>query len=180
MDNNFDHSLKLVLKSEGLYSNNSKDPGGETMMGVTKKAWSTWLKRTIEDGEMIKLTVADITPFYKALYWDKSYCPKLPTGLDYMVFDASVNMGVGQSIRLLQKSLGCVADGVIGTNTMKLINESNVNDMIDKYSAQKEMFYRSLALFNTRSLALFKRFGKGWLSRVAQVKQNAKGIANGN
>ena len=49
---------------------------------------------------------------------------------------------------------------------MKLINETNVNDMIDKYSAQKELFYRSLALFNT--------FGKGWLSRVAQVKQNAK------
>ena len=166
MDNNFDRCLKLVLKSEGLYSNNPKDSGGETMMGVTKAAWSTWLKRPIANGEMAKLTVADITPFYKALYWDKSYCNQLPTGIDYMVFDASVNMGVGQSIRLLQKSLGCVADGVIGPNTMKLINESKVNDMIDKYSAQKEMFYRSLALFNT--------FGKGWLSRVAQVKQNAK------
>ena len=172
MDNNFDRCLKLVLKSEGLYSNNPKDSGGETMMGVTKAAWSTWLKRPIANGEMAKLTVADITPFYKALYWDKSYCNQLPTGIDYMVFDASVNMGVGQSIRLLQKSLGCVADGVIGPNTMKLINESKVNDMIDKYSAQKEMFYRSLALFNT--------FGKGWLSRVAQVQQNAKGIANGN
>ena len=166
MDNNFDRSLKLVLKSEGGYVNNPKDPGGETMMGVTKAAWSTYLKRPIANGEMAKLTVADITPFYKALYWDKSYCPQLPLGIDYMVFDASVNMGVGQSIRLLQKSLGCVADGVIGPNTMKLINETSVNDMIDKFSAQKEQFYRSLALFNT--------FGKGWLSRVAQVKQNAK------
>lgn len=166
MDNNFDRSLKLVLKSEGGYVNNPKDPGGETIMGVTKAAWSTYLKRPIANGEMVKLTVADITPFYKALYWDKSYCPQLPTGIDYMVFDASVNMGVGQSIRLLQKSLGCVADGVIGPNTMKLINETSVNDMIDKFSAQKEQFYRSLALFNT--------FGKGWLSRVAQVKQNAK------
>ena len=166
MDNNFDRSLKLVLKSEGGYVNNPKDPGGETMMGVTKAAWSTYLKRPIANGEMAKLTVADITPFYKALYWDKSYCPQLPIGIDYMVFDASVNMGVGQSIRLLQKSLGCVSDGVIGPNTMKLINETNVNDMIDKFSAQKEQFYRSLALFNT--------FGKGWLSRVAQVKQNAK------
>jgi lysozyme family protein len=166
LDNNFDRCLKLVLKSEGLYSNNPKDPGGETMMGVTKAAWSTYLKRPIADGEMAKLTVADITPFYEALYWDKSYCPQLPLGIDYMVFDASVNMGVGQSIRLLQKSLGCVADGVIGPNTIKLINETSVNDMIDKFSAQKEQFYRSLALFNT--------FGKGWLSRVAQVKQNAK------
>jgi lysozyme family protein len=172
MESNFDHSLKLVLKSEGGYVNNPKDPGGETMMGVTKKAWSTFCKRPIADGEMAKLTVADITPFYKALYWDKSYCNQLPTGIDYMVFDASVNMGVGQSIRLLQKSLGCVADGVIGPNTMKLINETNVSNMIDKYSAQKEQFYRSLALFNT--------FGKGWLNRVAEVKQNAKEMINGN
>jgi lysozyme family protein len=168
MQTNFEYSLANVLKNEGLYSNHSKDPGGETMRGVTKAAWSTWLKRPIADGEMAKLTVADITPFYKALYWDKSYCNQLPTGIDYMVFDASVNMGVGQSIRLLQKSLGCVADGVIGPNTMKLINESKVNDMIDKYSAQKEQFYRSLALFST--------FGKGWLNRVAQVKQIAKGM----
>ena len=166
MDNNFDKSFALVLKSEGGYVNNPKDPGGETMMGVTKAAWSTWLKKTIMPGEMAKLTIVDITPFYKALYWDKSYCPKLPTGLDYMVFDASVNMGVGQSIRLLQKSLGCVADGAIGPNTMKAINDADVKTLIDKYSAQKEMFYKSLGTFAT--------FGRGWMSRVAQVKQNAK------
>ena len=165
MDNNFDRSLKLVLKSEGGYVNNPKDPGGESMMGVTKNAWSTWLKRPIADGEMAKLTVADITPFYKALYWDKSYCNQLPTGIDYMVFDASVNMGVGLSIKLFQKSLGGVPDGIIGPNTMKLINEMNVKTMIDKYSAQKEMFYKSLGTFPT--------FGKGWLARVERIKQTA-------
>ena len=165
MESNFDQSLKLVLKSEGGYVNNPKDPGGETMMGVTKNAWSTWLKRPIADGEMAKLTVADITPFYKALYWDKSYCNQLPTGIDYMVFDASVNMGVGQSIRLLQKSLECVPDGVIGANTMKAINDADAKTMIDKFSAQKELFYRSLSTFAT--------FGKGWLARIEHVKQAA-------
>ena len=168
MDSNFEYSLAQVLKSEGGYVWDKRDPGGETNMGVTKAAWSTWLRRTIEAGEMAKLTVADVIPFYKALYWDKSYCPQLPTGIDYMVFDASVNMGVGQSIRLLQKSLGCVPDGVIGRNTQNMINQSKVSDMIDKYSAQKEQFYRSLALFHT--------YGKGWLNRVEQVKQTAKGM----
>ena len=165
MINNFEFSLAQVLKSEGGYVNNPKDPGGETMMGVTKAAWSTWLKRTILPGEMAKLTVADIIPFYKALYWDKAYCNQLPTGVDYMAFDAAVNMGVGQSIRLLQKSLGCVPDGVIGPNTMKAINDADTKTLIDKFSAQKEMFYRSLATFVT--------FGKGWMRRVAEVKQTA-------
>ena len=165
MIENFDKSLALVLQSEGLYVNNPKDPGGETMRGVTKAAWSTWLKRTILPGEMAKLTVADITPFYKALYWDKAYCNQLPAGVDYMAFDAAVNMGVGQSIRLLQRSLGCVPDGVIGPNTMKAINDADVKTLIDKFSAQKEMFYRSLATFVT--------FGRGWMRRVAEVKQIA-------
>ena len=165
MINNYEYSLAQVLKSEGGYVNNPKDPGGETNMGVTKAAWSTWLKRTILPGEMAQLTHADIIPFYKALYWDKSYCNQLPTGIDYMVFDASVNMGVGQSIRLLQRSLGCVPDGVIGSNTMTAINDADVKTLIDKFSAQKEMFYRSLATFAT--------FGKGWLRRVAEVKQIA-------
>ena len=165
MINNYEYSLAQVLKSEGGYVNNPKDPGGETNMGVTKAAWSTWLKRTILPGEMAQLTHADIIPFYKALYWDKSYCNQLPTGIDYMVFDASVNMGVGQSIRLLQRSLGCVPDGVIGPNTMKAINDADVKTLIDKFSAQKEMFYKSLATFAT--------FGKGWLRRVAEVKQIA-------
>ena len=172
MDNNFQKSFELVMKSEGGYVNNPKDPGGETMMGVTKNAWSTWLKRPIEDGEMAKLQYSDVKPFYEALYWNKAYCPQLPTGLDYMAFDAAVNMGVGQSIRLLQKSLGCVSDGIIGQNTMTAIHNADTNNLIDKYSAQKEQFYRSLALFNT--------FGKGWLARVEQVKQNAKEMLNGN
>ena len=165
MIDNFAKSLELVLRSEGGYVNNPKDPGGETMRGVTKAAWSTWLKRTIMPGEMAKLTVADITPFYKALYWDKAYCNQLPAGVDYMAFDAAVNMGVGQSIRLLQRSLGCVADGVIGPNTMKAINEADTKTLIDKFSAQKEMFYRSLGTFAV--------FGKGWLRRVEEVKQAA-------
>jgi lysozyme family protein len=165
MIQNFEYSLAQVLKSEGGYVNNPKDPGGETNMGVTKDAWSTWLKRPIANGEMAKLTLADIIPFYKALYWDKAYCNDLPTGIDYIVFDAAVNMGVGQSIRLLQKSLGCVADGVIGKITMKAINDADVKGLIDKYSAQKNLFYRSLGTF--------ANFGKGWLARVERVKQAA-------
>jgi lysozyme family protein len=165
MNDNFQKCLDLVLKSEGGYVNDPRDHGGETMMGVTKNAWSTWIKRPINDGEMARLTKEDITPFYKALYFDKAYCPDLPIGVDYLVFDAAVNMGVGQAVRLLQRALGVVADGAIGPNTMKAINEADTKKLIDDFSAQKELFYRSLGTFAT--------FGKGWLRRVAEVKQAA-------
>ena len=42
MIENFDKSFALVMKSEGLYSNNPKDPGGETNMGLTKALSLPW------------------------------------------------------------------------------------------------------------------------------------------
>ena len=162
MNDNFQKCLDLVLKSEGGYVNDPRDHGGETMMGVTKNAWSTWIKRPINDGEMARLTKEDITPFYKALYFDKAYCPDLPIGVDYLVFDAAVNMGVGQAVRLLQRALGVVADGAIGPNTLKAINEADAKELIQKFSDAKTTFYKGLGNFNV--------YGTGWLKRVADVQ----------
>ena len=156
------------MKSEGNYVWDKRDPGGETNHGVTRNAWASWIKRPVLDGEMAKLTVDEVKPFYKDIYWDGSKCNELPIGVDYVVFDAAINMGVGQAVRLFQRAIGCVPDGVIGHNTMDAIHAADVVTLIDKYSAQKEQFYRSLANFPI--------FGKGWLARVEQVKQNAKGM----
>jgi hypothetical protein len=171
MDSNFDKALACVLKSEGLYVNNPADPGGETMRGVTRNAWSTWLKRPVEDGEMAKLTVEDVTPFYKALYWESAGCDKMPIGLDYLLFDAAVNMGVGRAVRLLQQSLGCVPDGVIGPNVINALNITPVDRLLTKFTTQKEQFYKSLKTFSV--------FGQGWLNRCQDVLNNAKEFIDG-
>jgi len=172
MNTNFNKCLSLVLQSEGLYVDNSKDPGGETMRGVTRNAWAGWLKRPIEDGEMAKLTVEDVTPFYKALYWDKTYCDELPVGVDYIIFDAAVNMGPGQSVKLLQEALGCFPDGVLGPNTLNAIEDVNPISIVNNFSTEKEDFYKQLKTFPI--------FGKGWLNRVEQVKTRAMEMINGN
>jgi hypothetical protein len=172
MNTNFNKCLNLVLQSEGLYVDNSKDPGGETMRGVTRNAWAGWLKRPIEDGEMAKLTVEDVTPFYKALYWDKTYCDELPVGVDYIIFDAAVNMGSGQSVKLLQEALGCFPDGVLGPNTLNAIEDANPISIVNNFSTEKEDFYKQLKTFPI--------FGKGWLNRVEQVKTRAIEMINGN
>ena len=38
---NFDKIIEKVLKHEGGYVNDKDDPGGETNMGVSKKAYSS-------------------------------------------------------------------------------------------------------------------------------------------
>jgi len=172
MQNNFDKSLALVLKSEGGWVNNPADPGGETNLGVTKKVWEEWVGHEVKT--MKDLTPADVAPMYKAKYWMACYAPQLKTGIDYALFDAAVNMGSGRAIKLLQECLGCVPDGTIGPRTLQLIDQKKPQDVIEAFSKRKIDFYESLNK---------PQFINGWLKRVEQVKQNALnmiGEANGN
>jgi len=173
MQNNFKKCLELVLKSEGGWVNNPKDPGGETNLGVTKKVWEEWVGHEVKT--MKDLTPEDVAPMYQAKYWMACYANQLPVGIDYMAFDAAVNMGPGRAVKLLQECLGCVPDGTIGPRTMQLIDQKKPEDIVDLYSKRKTSFYEGLATFAT--------FGKGWLKRVEDVKFNALkmiGEANGN
>ena len=173
MQNNFKKCLELVLKSEGGWVNNPKDPGGETNLGVTKKVWEEWVGHEVKT--MKDLTPEDVAPMYQAKYWMACYANQLPVGIDYMAFDAAVNMGPGRAVKLLQECLGCVPDVTIGPRTMQLIDQKKPEDIVDLYSKRKTSFYEGLATFAT--------FGKGWLKRVEDVKFNALkmiGEANGN
>ena len=163
MQNNFKKCLELVLKSEGGWVNNPKDPGGETNLGVTKKVWEEWVGHEVKT--MKDLTPEDVAPMYQAKYWMACYANQLPVGIDYMAFDAAVNMGPGRAVKLLQECLGCVPDGTIGPRTMQLIDQKKPEDIVDLYSKRKTSFYEGLATFAT--------FGKGWLKRVEDVKFNA-------
>jgi len=173
MQNNFKKCLEFVLKSEGGWVNNPKDPGGETNLGVTKKVWEEWVGHEVKT--MKDLTPEDVAPMYQAKYFMACYANQLPVGIDYMAFDAAVNMGPGRAVKLLQECLGCVPDGTIGPRTMQLIDQKKPEDIVDLYSKRKTSFYEGLATFAT--------FGKGWLKRVEDVKFNALkmiGEANGN
>ena len=172
MQNNFQPSLDLILKSEGGFTDNPKDPGnhlpdgrmGCTNYGVTQAAWESFVGHKVSIADMKALTPQTIGLFYKAKYWLACYGPQLPLGVDYMMLDASINMGVGRAVKLLQESLGCVPDGMIGPRTIQLIDQKDVMDIITGFSNRKISFYQNLPTFS--------EFGKGWLNRVETVKNN--------
>ena len=166
MNKNFDQALALVLKSEGGYVNHPADPGGETMLGVTKRVWESYIGRACKPGEMRTLTPAQVGPLYKRNYWDVMSCDELPSGVDYAVFDFAVNAGPGQAKKTLQRALGVNPDGAIGPMTLAAIKNADGPTLLRAFSAEKEKFYRGLATFAT--------FGKGWMNRIAHVEDSAK------
>jgi len=156
MTGNFKECLDLVLKAEGGWVNNPKDPGGETNLGVTKHVWEEYVGHPVES--LKKLTKEEVAPLYELKYWRPCYGEVLPRGLDYVVFSMGVNAGPGRSVKLLQSAIGCVPDGVIGSRTRELIFASNCATLIAKFSEVRREYYRSLKTFPI--------FGKGWLARV--------------
>jgi lysozyme family protein len=168
MLSNWPTSLALMLKSEGHFVNHPSDPGGMTNLGVTKKAWEAYVGRQVDEAEMRGLTPEIVAPFYKAKYWDACKCDQLPLGVDYAVFDFAVNAGVSRASKTMQAALGTAADGIVGTATIGVATNADPDHFLEKFSAAKEQFYRNLPTFD--------HFGKGWLRRVAEVKQAADGM----
>jgi lysozyme family protein len=140
--NDYRECLDLVLKSEGGWVNNPKDPGGETNLGVTKAVWEEYVGHPVQT--MKNLTKDDVAPLYEQKYWRACYGEVLPRGLDFLCFSFGINAGSGRSVKLLQQSLGLVSDGVIGPKVMQKLRESNIADVIKSFSESRREYYKSL------------------------------------
>ena len=165
MKDNFEQCLALVLKHEGGYVNNPKDPGGRTNLGVTQKVWEEWVGHPVDEAAMRALTPSDVAPLYKKNYWDKIKGDDLPAGVDYACFDLAVNSGVGRAAKLLQQAVGVSADGAIGPATLDAVASQNPRDVATEVCDLRRKFLQSLPIFAT--------FGKGWTRRVSEVEETA-------
>jgi lysozyme family protein len=166
MNTNFEKSLAELLKHEGGYVNHPSDPGGRTNLGVTQAVWEDWVDRLVTEDEMKALTPNKVAPLYRELYWDRVKGDKLPSGVDYCVFDAAVNSGASRAAKWLQTTVGAVADGAIGEQTLKQVLLTNPQMIIDKYCSIRLEFLKGRSTWPT--------FGKGWERRVKEVEATAK------
>jgi lysozyme family protein len=172
MKENFDACFAKVIQSEGGYVWDKDDKGGETNLGVTIGAWGAYLNRAIQPGEMKALTQETVKPFYKSMYWDKVKGDDLPAGVDYAVFDFAVNAGVSRAAKFLQRAVGAVDDGVIGSGTLGRVAKADPAKLLDNFADQKQRFYNGLATSNPSQ----QKFLKGWLARVDHVQDAAESM----
>lgn len=169
----FQRSLEQVLKEEGGYSNNPKDPGGATQKGITQKVYDTYLEAKGESHKPVKNIPQDeVEEIYRTRYWALAKCDSLPVGVGYVVFDGAVNSGVSQSAKWLQRALGITVDGVIGPATIAAAKAyTNHSLLVDKICDARLAFLKALKTWPT--------FGKGWAARVSRVRANGKAWATG-
>ena len=153
MNDNFHNCIIPLLHYEGGYVNNPSDPGGETNMGISKRAYPSL--------DIKNLTKELACQIYQRDYWNRVCGDQLPSGLDMVVFDSAVNSGVHEAIIWLQEVLGVTADGVIGNQTLNALQGKDISTLIDKYIALRLAYDKSLSTWN--------KFGTGWSNRLKEL-----------
>jgi lysozyme family protein len=147
----FDQCFEKLIGFEGGYSNDNRDPGGETKFGISKRAYpSIDIKNLTRDGAK---------EIYKRDYWDRAQCDRLPPALAFLLFDASVNSGIGQAIRFLQRAVGAADDGILGPLTISAISRLDAESVCARFLGQRLDFMTRLSTWDV--------FGKGWARRIA-------------
>jgi lysozyme family protein len=160
---NYDACLKRLLVHEGGYTDHPSDPGGPTNFGITIADYRRYVKPDATADDVRSMRVEEAKTIYKTRYWDAQYCDRLPSGVDYAVFDYGVNSGVARAGKVLRRVCG-LSD-----------SDWRVTDVVIA-AVQKRDPKALVIAINDERLAFLKRlktwpvFGTGWARRVAQVR----------
>lgn len=166
-------ALPLILIFEGGLTNDKNDKGGRTNFGVTQTEYDVY--RTGK--KLLIQTVANITSdevkdIYLNHYWLPSKCDQMGDKLSVMVFDTSVNMGQGRSIKFLQGAIGAKVDGVIGPETIAKMKTFDINTLVGSYIAARKTFYQNIVKNDPTQ----EGFLDGWLRRLQFVSDYISGV----
>ena len=81
----FPAAFKVVVREEGGYVNDPRDPGGETKYGISKRSYPQI--------DIAQLTLDQAQAIYLRDFWMPSGCESMPWERAICAFDCAVNQG---------------------------------------------------------------------------------------
>ena len=185
----FKAAFDRTMKTEGGYSDDPQDSGGETFRGISRLYWPEWSGWHLVDGYrkegftsfeksgMNKL----VESFYWINFWQRIQGGKLAAvsqEVAYEVFDTAVNMDVPDAVRFLQTALNMqrmstrafselMVDGRLGKKTLSALSLYLATQPGDPESNEKIL----LACMNGEQYLAYKSnpqhvYFRGWFLRV--------------
>ena len=176
MEQNFKRCLDFTLALEGHPTDDARDPGGPTALGITQATLSTWRGHAVTREDVFALTKAEAMEIYHASYWLATWCDAMPAGLDMLMFDMAVNPPGAPPLRLLAAQTGIVLPwrarghrqpGSWSAQLAFLAGQC-MPGVIVGLCEQRATLYRSRPGFPA--------YGRGWLNRVEAVQRRSMHI----
>ena len=134
------------MAREGGHVDDPDDPGGATNHGVTLATYRRVGRDRDGDGritaaDVARITVAEAVEIYLEHYWRRPGLSALPEAVQPNVFDMHVNAGA-QAVRILQRLVGVVPDGVVGPRTVAAAAARGPGLAEDYGIARRDYYYR--------------------------------------
>jgi len=151
----FDIYFDRLIGHEGGYVNDPYDPGGETNWGITKRVATEFGYI----GPMSAMKRKQARVLYRKFFWEKYKMDIFPKCLAFQLFDACVNHGHENMIRMLQRAVDVVDDGLWGKHSQQALMQIPMEDVVMLFISERLRFFTKLKKFD--------KYGRGWTRRVA-------------
>ena len=182
----FAPALAYVLAREGGLEEQSSDPGGITMCGISLRLLKSLDSATLRkygvsvDAEAVSaadiraLSPEQVSAIYKGEFWDHAPFSEINSqDIANYLFDACVDMGIAPGVKCLQRALWAVRrsrvnlvdDGILGPQTLILVNQlgdyAGAGILMPAMRSERAGEYRLVAQVHpTENIDL-----EGWLNR---------------
>jgi lysozyme family protein len=157
----FDTAFDRLISHEGGYTDDPRDPGnwtgGKPGVGLLKGTKYGIAANTYGHLDIKNLTLEQAKDVYREGFWDV-LGPAHPA-IKFQLFDAAVNHGLPNALRMLQRAVGVADDGKWGLISQAALNSADHNDVLLRFLAHRLQFWAKLQAFDT--------FGRGWTRRAA-------------
>ena len=162
------YSLFERAKKSGL-ANDNDDLGGLTMVGVTYGTFEAYCRKKRIEPTPFKLQTIDYSDWLdilKTLYWDRWKADEIDNqSVANILVDWVWASGV-HGIKRPQLLLGVTADGIVGKNTLKAVNNYNSEELFAGIVFDREQFINEIVKARPRN----EKFKNGWLNRIRDFK----------
>ena len=171
-------SLEFNNPSNALHKNPNED--GLTFMGIYEAAHPNWvgwerIYNVLDQYQDMKKTSVSlynsniielVKVFYKDQFWDRLRLDEVEYEIVCKeMFLFAVNAGLKIAVKTAQRVLGITADGIIGPQTLKALNNFNPEDFDVMYDEYEIRYYEEIIARNPK----FKIYAKGWRNRALAV-----------
>jgi lysozyme family protein len=167
----FDKAVSKLLREEGGYVNDPRDPGGETKYGISKR----WLLRMgLGMVNVSTITVPQASEWYRKHWWDEYQYGKVH---DQRVAEELLDMAVVAGPRAAHK---CIQRAMIAVGWARGVPSNLIDDgvlgpisrnALQEYTEDPALALALLAAFKSEQAGWFrglddKVYEKGWVARA--------------
>ena len=164
-------AYKLTIASEGGYTCDPNDSGGETYLGISRNNFPTWAGwpmldklKPLKHGQIVPAAEVESAArtFYRQNFWDKMAGDAINSQkVADAIFDWHVNAG-GAALKAIQRVIGLSPDANYGPITVAAINGKDEATLLLTINHARKSFYYAIVAKHPAD----KVFLNGWLARA--------------